>query len=81
MGESVKELGEQAALCIWCLCVGNQKMKVTVKTENGIIALVELIHNNTTNPGIVLNTLGALISLATKSSKIILYNSKSNIIS
>ena len=69
VGEGVAELGEQAALTVWCLTLGNTKMKNAFRTEQALLPLVELIDKNQENMNILVNTLGAIIALTRKSSK------------
>jgi hypothetical protein len=69
VGEEVLELGEQASLAVWCLCLGNAKMKSAFRTANVIIPLVELLDKNTNCEPLVINTLGAISTLCSKSSK------------
>lgn len=68
VGEGVSELGEQAALAVWCLSLGNNKMKNAFRTANALIPLVELLDKNQNNVSIIVNTLGAVIALCKKSS-------------
>lgn len=63
VGLEVEAIGENVALLIWCLCVGNSRMQNLFREKGGIVPLVELLSSKEGTETLYINATGAVSSL------------------
>lgn len=66
-------MNQQAALAVWCLCIGNSKMKTSFRNSNAFIPLVELLEKQIENFSIVINVIGGITEICKKSSSLLIF--------